>query len=80
MKCLKSIAVNPINEVAGLGVDTGVSGLGTSISPGDNSRQLLSAHEWSTGITLKIVIITKKIEKIYKEQISEKTGYKGLFA
>ena len=46
--------VNPADKVASLSVYTGVSSLSTSVSPGDNTGQLVSAHEWSTGITLNI--------------------------
>merc|ERR1719507_146432 len=48
--------VNPADKVASLSVYTGVSSLSTSVSPGDNTGQLVAAHEWSTGITLARVL------------------------
>ena len=46
------VGVDPVNEVAGLGVDTGVSGLGASVSPADNSIKTESAHEGATRVSL----------------------------
>jgi hypothetical protein len=52
------VAVEPADEVRCLSVDSGESSLSTSISPGDDSRQLVAAHEWSTGISLAGVLAT----------------------
>ena len=46
------VRVNPVNKVAGLGVDTGVAGLGASVSPADNSVKTESAHEGATRVSL----------------------------
>ena len=56
MNKLKTMGVDPVNKVRSLSVDTRVSSLSTSVSPGDNTRQLVSAHEWSTGVTLARVL------------------------
>ena len=52
------MAVEPADEVRCLGVDSGESSLSTSISPGDDSRQLRSTHERSTRVSLAGVLAT----------------------
>ena len=36
-----------------LGVDTGVTGLSTSVTPGHNTLKLTIAHHGATGVTLR---------------------------
>ena len=48
--------VNPADKVASLSVYTGESSFTTSMPPGNNTRQLVVAHQWSTRITLARVI------------------------
>ena len=50
------MAVEPADEVRCLSVDSREASLSTSISPGDNSRQLGSTHEGSAGISLARVL------------------------
>ena len=50
------VVVDPVNEVGGLSVNAGVSSLSTSVSPRDNSRELVAAHKWATGVTLAGVL------------------------
>merc|ERR1712226_205556 len=50
------VVVDPVDKVAGLGVDTGVAGLGASIAPGHHSGQLVAAHEWAARVTLAGVL------------------------
>merc|ERR1719483_1417464 len=56
--CLFHVAVEPANEVRGLSVDSGESWLSASVPPRNNSGQLGSAHEGSTGISLARVLAT----------------------
>merc|ERR1740128_1037033 len=59
MKLINSllrVSIDPGHKVRGLSVDSGVSSLGTSVAPGDNTGQLVSAHEWSTRVTLAGVL------------------------
>lgn len=44
--------LNPVHEVADLGVDTRLVLLGTAITPGDNSLKLSIADHRATRITL----------------------------
>ena len=54
---LVGVAVDPVDKVAGLCVDTGEAGLGAPVAPGHNTGQLAAAHEGSTGVTLNMVIV-----------------------
>merc|ERR1719436_1864470 len=53
---LEAVGVDPVHEVAGLGVDTGVAGLGTAVVPADDSGQLVAAHEGTAGVSLAGVL------------------------
>ena len=50
------VAVDPVDEVAGLGVDSGVAGLGTAVAPAHHSGQLSTAHEGTAGVSLAGVL------------------------
>ena len=50
------MSIDPGDKVGGLSVDSGVVSLSTSVAPGDNTGQLVSAHEWSTRVTLAGVL------------------------
>ena len=50
------VAVDPVDEVAGLGVDPGVAGLGTAVAPADDTRELVAAHEGTAGVSLAGVL------------------------
>merc|ERR1711996_50454 len=52
------VRVDPRDKVAGLGVDSSESRLGTSVSPGYNSIKTKSTHEWSSRISLARVLAT----------------------
>merc|ERR1719182_1123101 len=56
--CVYLVAVDPVDKVASLGVDTGVSGLGTAVSPAHHSGQLVAAHEGTAGVSLAGVLAT----------------------
>ena len=47
------VRVDPVDEVACLGVDSGVAGLGASVSPADNSVKTESAHEGAARVSLQ---------------------------
>merc|ERR1712212_949673 len=58
---LGHVGVEPVNEVAGLGVNAGMMLLSTAIAPRHHSSKLISTHEWSarvalTGILAPLVI------------------------
>ena len=53
---LEAVGVDPVHKVAGLGVDTGVSGLGTAVAPADHSGQLVAAHEGTARVSLARVL------------------------
>merc|ERR1719436_984983 len=53
---LEAVGVDPVDKVAGLGVDTGVAGLGTAVAPADHSGQLVAAHEGTAGVSLARVL------------------------
>merc|ERR1711936_1475983 len=50
------VAVKPADEVRCLSVNTWIASLSTPVSPGDNTRKLAAAHEWTTGISLARVL------------------------
>merc|ERR1719342_1422597 len=52
------VGVDPWDKVAGLGVDSWESWLGTTVSPADDSVKSESAHEWATGVSLAGVLAT----------------------
>ena len=47
------VRVDPVHEVASLGVDAGVAGLGASVSPADDSVKTKSAHEGAARVSLQ---------------------------
>jgi hypothetical protein len=49
---LSLVLINPVNKVAGLGVDSRISGRGTSSSPGNNSDMCTILKHWSARISL----------------------------
>merc|ERR1711874_516518 len=53
---LEAVGIDPVNKVAGLGVDTGVAGLGTAVTPADDSGQLVAAHEGTARVSLARVL------------------------
>merc|ERR1719436_438239 len=53
---LVAVVVDPVHKVAGLGVDTGVAGLGTAVPPADHSGELVAAHEGTAGVSLARVL------------------------
>ena len=54
--CVYLVAVDPVDEVAGLGVDSGVAGLSTAVAPAHHSGQLSTAHEGTAGVSLAGVL------------------------
>merc|ERR550534_2151001 len=52
------VRVDPVDKVACLGVDSGVSGLGASVSPADHSVKTEAAHEGAARVSLAGVLAT----------------------
>ncbi len=57
---------DPGGEVADLGIDTRFVPLGTAITPGHNTLQLVVAHHWATRVTLQARSQNKSITAIKK--------------
>jgi len=53
---LAELAIDPVNEMAGLGIDTRVSSFGTAIAPGDNTAVNSITGHWATRVTLAGVL------------------------
>merc|ERR1712062_460044 len=50
------VRVDPVDKVGGLGVHSGVAGLSAPVSPGDDSGELVAAHEWTARVSLARVL------------------------
>merc|ERR1712122_278408 len=50
------VRVDPVDKVRSLGVHSGVTGLSAPVSPGDDSGELVAAHEWTAGVSLAGVL------------------------
>jgi len=50
------VLLDPVEEVAGLGVHPRIARVGTAIAPRHNAGQLIATHEGSSGITLARVL------------------------
>merc|ERR1739848_54382 len=50
------VRVDPVDKVGSLGVHSGVTGLSAPVSPGDDSGELVAAHEWTAGVSLAGVL------------------------
>ena len=50
------VGVDPVHEVAGLGIDSGVARLGTSVAPAHYAIKTESAHEGAARVSLTGVI------------------------
>ena len=73
------VVVDPVDKVAGLGVDTGVAGLGASIAPGHHSGQLVAAHEWAARVTLAGVLASL-VQAGADHRVSDGAGAVGVTA
>lgn len=51
---------DPSGEVADFGIDTRFVPLGTPVTPGHNTLQLVVAHHWAAGITLRYRSVSEK--------------------
>merc|ERR1719209_2425577 len=50
------VRVDPVDKVGGLRVHSGVAGLSAPVSPGDDSGELVAAHEWTARVSLAGVL------------------------